>query len=317
MYIMLNNNSENKQRHILTTMYLYIWICATACCIGGCAQQPQPSGKTLYVSIQPLRSLVGGIVGEDFDIEVLVPPGASPETFEPSARQIGELNRSALIFNVGLIDFETTLLPKIAAPEKIVNLSEGIELLEGSCSHNHSAVHRDHTDKSAQHTLEHIHTHGIDPHVWTSPKALLRMAGNAYEAIRRTWPDSVRYAENYARLCDELVALDRRTEERLAASGTDYFIIYHPAYTYYARDYGLRQEAIEADGKEPSARRLAAMIREARDKGVRRIFRQRQFPASTAETIARDIDAEVVEVDPLQEDVIAGIDAFTEQLTIR
>ena len=143
------------------------------------------------------------------------------------------------------------------------------------------------------------------------------MAANAYEAIRRMWPDSANYAANYELLRDKLEALDRRTEAKLAASGTDYFIIYHPAYTYYARDYGLRQEAIEADGKEPSARRLAAMIREARDKGVRRIFRQRQFPASTAETIARDIDAEVIEVDPLQEDVIGGIDAFTDQLVKR
>ena len=94
----------------------------------------------------------------------------------------------------------------------------------------------------------------------------------------------------------------------------DYFIIYHPALTYYARDYGIRQEAIEADGKEPSARRLTELIRQARRDGIRRIFYQNQFPASVVEVIARDIDADYVEIDPLREDVIANIDAITDSI---
>ena len=283
-------------------------ILAGCLCLCGCATQPQSEEPTLYVSIQPLRSLVRGIVGDDFAVETLVPPGASPETFEPTARQIARLNRSALLFNVGLIDFETTLLPKIATPDKAVNLSDGIELLAGSCAHAHR--HADGTECTAAHGRG----HGIDPHVWTSPRALRRMADNAWAAIRRTWPDSVKYEANYARLCDSLEALDRRTAAKLAASGVGYFIIYHPAYTYYARDYGLRQEAIEADGKEPSARRLAELIDRARRDGIRRIFRQREFPASAAEAIARDLEAEVIEVDPLQEDAIGAIDAFTDLL---
>lgn len=284
-------------------------ILALAACAGGCSAPEQADAPTIYVSIQPLRGLVRGIVGDDFTVETLVPPGASPETFEPSARQIARLNRAALLFNVGLIDFETTLIPKVGAPDKVVNLSEGIELLAGSCSHTHR--HADGTECTA------AHAHGIDPHVWTSPRALRRMADNAWAAIRRTWPDSVRYADNYARLCDSLEALDRRTAARLSAAGVGYFIIYHPAYTYYARDYGLRQEAIEADGKEPSARRLAELIDRARRDGIRRIFRQREFPASAAEAVARDLGAEVVEVDPLQEDAIGAIDAFTDLLVKR
>lgn len=277
-----------------------------ACAAGGCSAPEQADAPTIYVSIHPLRSIVRGIVGDDFTVETLVPPGASPETFEPTARQIARLNRAALLFNVGLIDFETTLIPKVGAPDKVVNLSEGIELLVGSCSHAHR--HADGTECTV------AHAHGIDPHVWTSPRALRRMADNAWAAIRRTWPDSVRYADNYARLCDTLEALDRRTAARLSAAGVGYFIIYHPAYTYYARDYGLRQEAIEADGKEPSARRLAELIGRARRDGIRRIFRQREFPASAAEAVARDLGAEVVEVDPLQEDAIGAIDAFTDLL---
>ena len=101
------------------------------------------------------------------------------------------------------------------------------------------------------------------------------------------------------------------------ASDVEYFIIYHPALTYYARDYGLRQIAIEADGKEPSAKQLTQIIRQAREDGVRRILYQSQFPASAVEVIARDIDAQYVEVDPLREDVIANIGEITGIITQR
>ena len=280
---------------------IYITLLIAILC-GGCTSRRPADGEPLYVSILPLRSLVQGIVGDDFDIEVLVPPGASPETFEPTPRQFVGLNKARLVFNVGLIDFETTLLAKIEDQAKVVNLSRGIELIAGTCSHGSHG---------------HTHTHGIDPHVWTSPRALQKMAENAYEAIREAYPDSVKYETNYRLLQQELKALDERTAARIAASDVEYFIIYHPALTYYARDYGLRQIAIEADGKEPSAKQLTQLIRQAREDGVRRILYQSQFPASAVEVIARDIDAEYAEVDPLREDVIANIEEITGIITRR
>lgn len=266
--------------------------------ISSCAPTQTTDENTLYVSILPLRSIVQQIVGDDFKVEVLVPPGASPETFEPTARQFVNLNKAQLVFNVGLIDFETTLLNKMEDQEKVVNLSRGIDLIEGTCSH-----------------AGHHHAHGVDPHVWTSPKALQRMAANAYEAIRNACPDSVKYETRYNRLQARLKELDARTAEKIARSGVEYFIVYHPALTYFARDYGLRQVAIEADGKEPSAKQLTAIIRQAREDGVRKIFYQSQFPASTVEIIARDIDAGFVEIDPLAEDAIANIDRMTDLIT--
>ena len=280
---------------------IYIALLIAIVC-GGCTSRRPADGEPLYVSILPLRSLVQGIVGDDFDIEVLVPPGASPETFEPTPRQFVGLNKARMVFNVGLIDFETTLLAKVEDQAKVVNLSRGIELIAGTCSHGSHG---------------HTHTHGIDPHVWTSPRALQKMAENAYEAIRKAYPDSVKYETNYRLLQQELKALDERTAARIAASDVEYFIIYHPALTYYARDYGLRQIAIEADGKEPSAKQLTQLIRQAREDGVRRILYQSQFPASAVEVIARDIDAEYAEVDPLREDVIANIEEITGIITRR
>lgn len=266
--------------------------------LSACSPQPASQEKTLYVSILPIRSLVKEIVDEDFRIEVLVPPGASPETFEPTPRQFIGLNEAQLVFNVGLLEFETALLDKIEDRTKIVDLSRGIVRIEGSCAH----AGRNGSD----------HAHGVDPHVWTSPRALQRMAENAYEAIHARWPDSAKYTANHARLQEELRQLDLRTAEKIARSGIRYFIIYHPALTYYARDYGLRQEAVEADGKEPSAKRLTALIRQARKDGIGRILYQNQFPVSVVETIARDIGAECAEIDPLREDAIANIDSITD-----
>lgn len=324
-------------------LVLKLLVCACIGSLCSCAQPAQPEEEMLYVSILPLKSIVGGIVGDDFDVRVLVPAGASPETFEPTPRQFVDLNRARLIFNVGLIDFETTLLGKIEARDKVVDLSRGIDLIAGSCSHAHNKVARAHELHAAATPEEqqtagshaaatpgerqlagshaatpapqahgHCHAHGIDPHIWTSPRALQRMAANAYEAIHALWPDSVKYTENHARLQEQLAALDARTAGKIAASGVRYFIIYHPALTYYARDYGLQQVAIEDDGKEPSARALARLIEQARRDSVRTIFYQSQFPASAVEVIARDIEAQSVAIDPLKEDVIANIDSLTD-----
>lgn len=299
--------------------------------IAACTRSPQTEEKpSFYVSILPLRSLIDSIVGDDFDVRVLVPVGASPETFEPTARQFVDLNRAELIFNVGLIDFETALLGKIDAREKIVDLSRGIAPIAGSCSHtrsrdkrmpgNEQACGNEQTPGNGQaseynRTNNAAHRHGVDPHVWTSPRALQQMAANAYEAIRTAYPDSVKYTANYEKLQEQLRELDIRTAAKIAGSGVRRFIVYHPALTYYARDYGLEQIAVEADGKEPSARQLARLIRQAREDGIRKTFYQSQFPASVIEVIARDIDARSIEIDPLREDVIANIDHLTDLIT--
>ena len=265
-----------------------------------CTERPRNDEAVLYVSIPPLKEVVAGIVGDDFPVEILVPAGASPETYEPTPRQFIELNRAQLIFNVGLIDFERALLQKIEDRDKIADLSAGIEPIAGSCSHGH-------TGKS--------HAHGIDPHIWTSPRALQRMAANAYEAIRARYPDSTKYATNHETLQRRLRELDVRTTEKIERSGVKYVVIYHPALTYYARDYGLEQAAIEADGKEPSARRLGETIRKARERGVRKILYQSQFPSSVVEAAARDIGGQPVRIDPLRADAIANIDEITDLIT--
>ena len=277
-----------------------IYIATLLLAVGCTTPRPQHAEPTIYVSIAPLRSLVEAITEQDFPVEVLVPAGASPENFELTPKQYIALNEAQWIFSTGLITFETTLLHKLPEGARIIDLSRGIEPIAGTCSHHHHG---------------HTHAHGVDPHTWTSPRALQVMSRTIYEAIHDEHPDSVRYTQNFNRLQERLEALDRAIEEQLTASGVKQFIVYHPALTYYARDYGLRQIAIEEEGKEPSAKRLAELIRTARAEGIRTVLVQRQFPRSSVEAVADDMEAEVVEFDPLEENVIDNIAHITDLIT--
>lgn len=294
----LHISSENLY---LRSMKRYLIYIVTMLTLAACtSSQPTTDSQTIYVSIAPLRSLVEAITAEDFPVEVLVPAGASPETFEPTPKQYIALNESQWIFSTGLIEFETTLLGKISARDKVIDLSRGIELIAGTCSHHHHG---------------HTHAHGVDPHTWTSPRALQVMSRTIYEAIHNEYPDSVRYTQNFNRLQQRLEALDRAIEEQITASGVEQFIVYHPALTYYARDYGIRQIAIEQEGKEPSAKRLAELIRIAEEHDIHTVLVQRQFPRSSVEAVAKDMKAEVVEFDPLEENVIENIAHITDLIT--
>ena len=295
-----NDTTTMKRRYPLAFLLICGALAATAVAPTGCSTAERPDARTMFVTIAPLRTLVETIVGDDFRVEVLVPDGASPETFAPTPRQFIALNEARKVFSVGLLDFETALTARLADTSALVPLARGIETIAGSCSHAHPT---------------HRHAHGVDPHVWTSPRELGIMASNAYEAIRRTFPDSAKYERNYLELKRRIEELDAETADRIARSGLRSFIVYHPALTYYARAYGLEQLAIESEGKEPSARRLTELIRRARTEGVCRIFYQRQYPVTVVATVAEDIGATPVEFDPLREDPIANIRTITDLLT--
>lgn len=133
------------------------------------------------------------------------------------------------------------------------------------------------------------------------------MAENMYNAIACEMPDSVNYDKNYTTLCIKLLELDEEVAEACAQSPRSTFVIYHPALTYLARDYALTQVAVEQEGKEPSAKHLANIIEKARAEGIKYIFYQSEFPASSVEVICQDIGATAVEINPLDEDIFENI----------
>lgn len=272
----------------------YIWITLVLPLLFACGERTITIENRAVVSIAPLKPLVEALLGDEFEVVVLVSQGASPETFEPTPQQLGEVESARFIFGTGLLEFEQELLHRIAHNNQIINLSEGISLIGGSCSHAH-------------HNHAHSHAHGIDPHIWCSPKSIAKMAENAYNAIAREMPDSTKYATRYNELNTKILQLDKKVAEMCEQTPRKIFIIYHPALTYLARDYGLTQIAIENEGKEPSAKHLAQIIDKARNESIKHIFYQAEFPASSVTVICKDTGANAIEINPLDEDIFGNI----------
>ena len=266
----------------------------------GCGGKIEDNRKTIFVTITPMQSLIEEITMGDFDVEVIVPKGASPETFEPTPKQVTSFSDAEFIFSTGLIDFEQSLVKRIDGKAELVNLSKDIELIAGSCSCGN-----------------HHHKHGIDPHIWTSPRALRTMVTNAHDAIIAHYPDSVKYTEATERLLERIADIDNYCATRIEAAGVEAIMIYHPAYTYFARDYGIEQIAIENDGKEPSLRQTTALIERAKEHNIKSILRQPQYSEDKVRAIATDVGAEVITTDPLSEDILGEIKRVTEIICSR
>ena len=269
------------------------YILLTLILIGCSTHSDTASDKTIYVTIAPLRAIVEDVSCHDFDVEILVPKGAGPETFEPTAKQLTAMSNADVVFTTGLITFEHNLTENIPA-ERIVDLSRGVELIKGSCSHGH-----------------HHHAHGIDPHIWTSPRALKTMTLNICDALMERYPDSTKYITAAEGVIARLDTLDAYCKRSIEQSETKSVMIYHPAYTYYAHDYHIDQIAIEHDGKEPTPKRLKSLIATAQRLGIGHILLQAQYSEDKVRSLARECNAEIIVVDPLAEDIIAEIERVT------
>lgn len=276
-------------------IFTLIW----ALIIASCSSPKRTGEPTIFVTIPPLKALVEEITAGDFKVEVLVPEGASPESYEPTAQQIAALKDAELVVKIGLIDFERSLTKNIDDQERIVNLSEGIELIEGSCSHHHHGHH---------------HSHGIDPHIWTSPRALRTMIHNLDGKLHDTFPDSTKYCDKAQQVLARLASLDSYCGSLLNSSDVKAIMIYHPAYTYLARDYAIEQITIEHEGKEPTPRQLTELVDKGRKMGIKRIFHQPQYSPDKLQSIAEEIGAEVVMCNPLSENIELEIRNVVEQI---
>ena len=270
--------------------------------------KPQSNHPSIAVSIAPLQYITEQIADSDFRINVLVPSGASPETYEPSPAQMQQVAQSQFYIHTGLIDFERNLQQAIRnnMPDvQQINVSEGVELIAGDCEHNHQnnsekIVH----DHEVAATHGHTHVQGVDPHIWNSPRTVKQIAATIYEALARQYPDSARYKDNYHRFISRLDSLDSQLTALFGPHTHHAFIIYHPALTYLARDYGLQQIALENEGKEPSAEHMRRIIDTARNLNLTKLFYQRQVSKSTVDALARELNIPAVPIDPLAPDVI-------------
>lgn len=265
------------------------------------------------VSVLPLKTLVEAVAGDRARVQVMVGPGQSPARFDPGPRQLAALETADVYFRVG-VPFEAAWMERIAsvAPDmRIVDLRERLALL-GATEHEHGDgdVHADATEEGEHegHDDREAAFAGTDPHVWTSPSRAMRMVEHVRDVLMEIDPaHAEEYRANAARHVERIDAVDASVRERLAGLQGRAFLVFHPAWAYFADDYGLRQIAIEWQGKSPGPARLARVVDQARAEGIRVVIVQRQFSRGDADVVARAIDGRVVSVDPLAADYLRAV----------
>ena len=248
----------------------------------------------VVVSILPQKYYVEKIGGDAVSVSVMVPPGSNPEYYEPKPRQMSALARARVYFALG-VPFEKVWMKKIQATSPamvVVQTDAKISKIRMEGRHSHEKGKAGHA----------LHDEA-DPHVWLAPGPVKIQATAIRDGLVRLDPArTARYEENCHRFLQELDELDAELKGLLAEKSGSEFLVFHPAWGYFAQAYGLTQVAIEAEGKAPKPAELQAVIAQARQKGIRTIFVQPQHSTKTAETIAKALGGEVVSADPLAGD---------------
>jgi zinc transport system substrate-binding protein len=290
----------------------------------GCINQQQNIQKSskigVVVSILPQRQFVERIGGDKVDVTVMVPPGASPHTYEPTPSQMKDVDDAKLYAKVGSgVEFETAWMDKIlAANDKmlLVDCSKGIQLLEMAEHHHHEDEEDDHHEDDHDEDEHDDHEQGgLDPHIWTSVKNVKMMVENIYNSLIQVDPENSQYyMENKNTYLKELDELDSNLEGSFSGLESKKFMVFHPAWGYLANDYGLTQVPVEQEGKEPSAQELAHLIDEAREENIRVVFTSPQFNKATADSIANEIGGTVVMIDPLAEDYVSNMQMVSSEI---
>lgn len=272
---------------------------------GGCSRKEPDTGRIIIaVSIPPQAEFVERVGGERVRVLVMVPPGASPHTYEPTPNQLTELSEAALYIKVGSgIEFELSWFDKFVSVNSemfVVDASEGIEIGE-------EAAH--HTGEADRAWTGHSHARsGLDPHIWVSPRNAMVMVKNTCRGLMAVDPEHRdHYARNRDAYMQELETLNESIGRLFVQKSNRRFIVYHPSWGWLARDYDLEQIPIEDEGKEPSARRIRRLVELAKENNIRVIFAAPQLNTKSAEVIAREIGGGVVTIDPLARDYIENI----------
>ena len=245
----------------------------------------------VFVSILPLKYLVEQVGGDFVDVSVMVKPGADPHTYEPKPKQMVSLSKATAYFTIG-ITFEDVWLPKFKAVNPkmvIIHADENIEKIPMKTDSFNSRPD---------------HDHGLlDPHVWTSPPLVKTICKNILTGLVKI--DAARqsiYTDSHGKFEKEINRIHGELQSIFAGKKGLSFMVFHPAWGYFAEAYGLNQIPIEIEGKKPKPAQLKRLIEYARNHGIKIIFVQPQVSNQNAKIIAKAIDGEVVQADPLAYD---------------
>lgn len=260
--------------------------------LAACGNGKQTEEKIVTVTIEPQRYFAEKIAGERFKINCIVPAGQSPETYDPTTQQMIQVGQSDAYLRIGYIGFELAWMKNIQDNNptlKIFDLSEGVQLLASE------------EEEEGEH--HHHHHGGVDPHIWSSISGAKTIATNTLRAFVSLDPDHKDYYEaNYNLLMAEIDATEQAIQALLTPIENRIFIIYHPALTYFAHEFGFTQLCIEMDGKEPSPAQLKELVQTAKEQNCKTVFIQQEFDQKNAELIAKETGCLLRPINPLAYD---------------
>lgn len=288
---------------LISALFLLVFL------LGGCA----PTAKrdkgvvSITASIEPQRYFIGLVGGDKVRVTTLVPKGVVPETYDVTPKQMVDLSESDAFFLMGFLPFEWELAGKFLDQNPhatVINMSDGVKTISSDTLCGHGVKVRDHGF--------------VEPHTWMSVPNAAKICVNTAEALAEIDPDNASfYRANADSASKRFVRLENSIEQRFAGK-TCSFLIYHPALTYFAADYGLTQISVEREGKEPSPRELQTVIREAAGRGVKLMFVQPEFDMRSAEAVAKETGTEIVTFNPLDADwerqINCVVDAMAAQM---
>jgi zinc transport system substrate-binding protein len=253
-----------------------------------CRENGPVSGtKIITVSIAPFKYFVEQIAGNDFTVNVMVPAGADPHTYEPFPGQISQLRKSVGYISNGYLGFEMNWLDRFYETNQTMKrLSLSDSIIPLSSSHHH----------------ENGHAEGADPHYWVSPRCGLVIASSVRRFLCELNPlQRQKYESNYQLLVSKIHELDARATVLFSSVPKRCFMIYHPNLAYLSRDYGLEEIPVEFEGKEPSPSRMRELIDRARKENLKTIFVQIEYDTKNAKAIAGETGSHIAIIDPLSE----------------
>ena len=265
----------------------------TACRPAPVTQQTQATDKIpVTVSIEPQKYFVERIGGDRVQVNVMVENGVDPHTYEPKPDQMRSLASSKAYFSMGG-GLEQAWLPRLSganAQLNIVDTSQGIEKIP-SLEHGHD---HDHHSEDGE---------NLDPHIWLSPSRVKQQAENIYQSLVKIDPkNQVEYQANLDQFIKEIDSLDQEIRQQLTPLKNRTFMVFHPEWGYFAKDYNLNMIAIEVEGNEPSAAELGDIIKQAKANKIKVIFTQPEFSPQTAQAIAQEIGAKVIPINGFSPD---------------
>lgn len=257
----------------------------------------------VVASIAPVAYLAKAI-GAD-TIEVLSLAKGDVHSFEPKPNDMKTLSKASLFIAAGL-EFETAWVPRFQASAKnLVVVKSDAKIAKLKDSHEH-AKHDEHEKENAKHA-KHAEMRG-DPHVWLNPMLAITMARNISDALIDTFPANKNlYLENFQKLMDGLLAFDESAKVQLNGLKNRKFVVYHPAWAYFAAHYELEQISIERGGKEPKIDEMASTIKMIKDENIKVIFADPNRSQKSAQVLASQTGAKVELLDPLGYDLLNNL----------